>query len=65
MSIQVTFTTEQFENNAAAILAILKGEVASAAANLTETVAKEEDPVPAKKPAARKPAAKQIGRAHV
>lgn len=58
MSIQVTFTTEQFENNAAAILAILKGEVASAAANSTKTVAKEEDPVPAKKPAARKTAAK-------
>lgn len=59
MSIQVTFTTEQFENNAATILAILKGEVASAAANSTKTVAKEEDPVPAKKPAARKPAAKE------
>lgn len=58
MSIQVTFTTEQFEKNAAAILAILKGEVASAAANSTKTVAKEEDPAPAKKPAARKPAAK-------
>lgn len=57
MSIQVTFTTEQFENNAAAILAILKGET-SAAANSTKTVAKEEDPAPAKKPAARKPAAK-------
>ena len=58
MSIQVTFTTEQFENNAAAILAILKGEVASASANSTKTIAKEEDPAPAKKPAARKPAAK-------
>ena len=58
MSIQVTFTTEQFEKNAASILAILKGEVASAAANSTKTVAKEEDPAPAKKPAARKPAAK-------
>ena len=58
MSIQVTFTTEQFEKNAASILAILNGEVASAAANSTKTVAKEEDPVPAKKPAARKPAAK-------
>ena len=58
MSIQVTFTTEQFENNAAAILAILKGEVASAAANSSKTVAKEEDPALAKKPAARKPAAK-------
>lgn len=46
MSIQVTFTTEQFEKNAASILAILNGEVASAAANST------------KKPAARKPAAK-------
>ena len=57
MSIQVTFTTEQFENNAAAILAILKGET-SAVANSTKTVAKEEDPAPAKKPAARKPAAK-------
>ncbi|MGL5154243.1 MAG: hypothetical protein ACRC9G_02935 [Aeromonas veronii] len=58
MSIQVTFTTEQFENNAAAILAILKGE-APAVATATKTVAKEEDPAPAtKKPAARKPAAK-------
>ena len=58
MSIQVTFTTEQFENNAAAILAILKGET-YAAANSTKTVAKEEeDQAPAKKPAARKPAAK-------
>lgn len=58
MSIQVTFTTEQFENNAAAILAILKGE-APAVATETKTVAKEEDPAPAtKKPAARKPAAK-------
>ena len=70
MSIQVTFTTEQFENNAATILAILKGETSaatilailkgetSAAANSTKTVAKEEDPAQAKKPAARKPAAK-------
>ena len=58
MSIQVTFTTEQFENNAAAILAILKGET-SAAANSTKTVAtKEEEPAATKKPAARKPAAK-------
>lgn len=58
MSIQVTFTTEQFEKNAAAILAILKGET-SAAANSTKTVAtKEEDPAATKKPAARKPAAK-------
>ena len=57
MSIQVTFTTEQFENNAAAILAILKGE-APAVATATKTVAKEEDQAPAKKPAARKPAAK-------
>ena len=59
MSIQVTFTTEQFEKNAASILAILKGEVASAAANSTKTVAtKEEEPAATKKPAARKPAAK-------
>ena len=58
MSIQVTFTTEQFEKNAAAIVAILKGEVAYSAANSTKTVAKEEDPAPAKKQAARKPAAK-------
>lgn len=57
MSIQVTFTTEQFENNSAAILAILKGET-SAAANSTKTVDEEEDPAPAKKPVARKPAAK-------
>lgn len=58
MSIQVTFTTEQFENNAAAILAILKGEVASAAANSSEVATKEEEPAATKKPAARKPAAK-------
>lgn len=58
MSIQVTFTTEQFENNAAAILAILKGEVASAAANSSKVATKEEEPAAAKKPAARKPAAK-------
>lgn len=58
MSIQVTFTTEQFEKNAAAILAILKGET-SAAANSTKTVApKEEEPAATRKPAARKPAAK-------
>lgn len=58
MSIQVTFTTEQFEKNAAAILAILKGET-SAAANSTKTVAtKEEEPAATKKPATRKPAAK-------
>lgn len=57
MSIQVTFTTEQFENNAAAILAILKGET-PAAANSSKVATKEEDPAPAKKPAARKPAAK-------
>lgn len=58
MSIQVTFTTEQFEKNAAAILAILKGET-SAAANSNKTVAtKEEEPAATKKPAARKPAAK-------
>ena len=57
MSIQVTFTTEQFENNAAAILAILKGE-APAVATATKTVAKEEDQAPAKKPAVRKAAAK-------
>lgn len=58
MSIQVTFTTEQFENNAAAILAILKGE-APAAANSSKVATKEEDQAPAtKKPAARKPAAK-------
>ena len=57
MSIQVTFTTEQFENNAAAILAILKGG-APVAANSTKTAANDEDAAPAKKPAARKPAAK-------
>lgn len=38
MSIQVTFTTEQFEKNAAAILAILNGGVASS----TEAGQKEE-----------------------
>lgn len=38
MSIQVTFTTEQFEKNAASILAILNGGVASS----TETSQKEE-----------------------
>ena len=58
MSIQVTFTTEQFENNAAAILAILKGEVASAAANSSKVATKEEEHAATKKPAARKPAAK-------
>lgn len=57
MSIQVTFTTEQFENNAATILAILKGESVATAAT-AKTAAKEEEPAAAKKPAARKPAAK-------
>ena len=57
MSIQVTFTAEQFEKNAAAILAMLKGGSASTD---TKTVAKEEDTAPAKKPAARKPAAKPV-----
>ena len=38
MSIQVTFTTEQFEKNAASILAILNGGVATS----TETSQKEE-----------------------
>ncbi len=55
MSIQVTFTAEQFEKNAAAILAMLKG---GSAATETKTVAKEEEPAQTKKPAARKPAAK-------
>ena len=58
MSIQVTFTTEQFEKNAASILAILKGEVASAAANSSKVATKEEETAATKKPAARKPAAK-------
>lgn len=58
MSIQVTFTTEQFENNAATILSILKGEFVAAAATAPKTTAKEEEPAAAKKPAARKPAAK-------
>ena len=58
MSIQVTFTTEQFEKNAASILAILKGEVASAAANSSKVATKEEEPAATKKPAGRKPAAK-------
>ena len=57
MSIQVTFTIEQFENNAATILAILKGET-SAAANSSKVATKEEEPAATKKPAARKPAAK-------
>ena len=57
MSIQVTFTTEQFENNAATILAILKGET-SAAANSSKVATKEEEHAATKKPAARKPAAK-------
>ena len=57
MSIQVTFTTEQFENNAATILAILKGET-SAAANSSKVATKEDEPAATKKPAARKPAAK-------
>ena len=60
MSIQVTFTTEQFENNAVTILSILKGEAAAKAetAPAKKAAGPEEDPVPAKKPAARKPAAK-------
>lgn len=61
MSIQVTFTTEQFENNAATILAILKGEAAAKAETVPAKKAstQEEDPAPAaKKPAGRKPAAK-------
>lgn len=60
MSIQVTFTTEQFENNAATILSILKGEaVAAAAATDTKAVAKEEAPAQAaKKAPARKAPAK-------
>lgn len=62
MSIQVTFTTEQFEKNAATILAILKGEVAAKAETVPAKKApvQEEEPAAAtKKPAGRKPAAKQ------
>ena len=61
MSIQVTFTTEQFENNAATILAMLKDGIAvKTEVNATTSVAaNEEEPAPAaKKPAGRKPAAK-------
>lgn len=61
MSIQVTFTTEQFENNAATILSILKGEAAAKAetAPAKKAAGPEEEPAPAaKKPAGRKPAAK-------
>ena len=57
MSIQVTFTTEQFEKNAATILTMLKGET-SAAANSSKVATKEDEPAATKKPAARKPAAK-------
>lgn len=57
MSIQVTFTTEQFEKNAAAILAMLKG---GSAATETKTVAKEEEPATTttRKTATRKTATK-------
>ena len=62
MSIQVTFTTEQFENNAATILSILKGGATiETEVNATVSVAvKEEEPAATttKKPAGRKPAAK-------
>ena len=62
MSIQVTFTTEQFEKNAATILAMLKDGIAvKTEVNATTSVAakEEEEPAPAaKKPAGRKPAAK-------
>ena len=54
MSIQVTFTTEQFENNAATILSILKGEAAAKA----ETAPAKKAAGPEEEPAARKPAAK-------
>lgn len=61
MSIQVTFTAEQFEKNAATILAILKGEAAAEAAPVKKAAQapaeQEEEPAPVKKPA-RKPAAK-------
>ena len=50
MSIQVTFTTEQFEKNAATILAILTGGVASS----TEASQKEETTTTANKAAGSK-----------
>lgn len=50
MSIQVTFTTEQFEKNAASILAILNGGVASS----TETSQKEETTTAGSKTTTRK-----------
>ena len=50
MSIQVTFTTEQFEKNAASILAILNGGVASS----TETSQKEETTTASNKSAGSK-----------
>lgn len=50
MSIQVTFTTEQFEKNAATILAILTGGVASS----TESSQKEETTTTANKAAGSK-----------
>ena len=50
MSIQVTFTTEQFEKNAASILAILNGGVASS----TETGQKEETTTASNKSAGSK-----------
>lgn len=54
MSIQVTFTTEQFEKNAATILEILKGGAPAA----EPEVEKEKAPPAGRKPAGRKPAAK-------
>ena len=50
MSIQVTFTTEQFEKNAATILAILNGGAASS----TEASQKEEQTAASNKTAASK-----------
>ena len=50
MSIQVTFTTEQFEKNAASIMAILNGGVASS----TETSQKEETTTASNKSAGSK-----------
>lgn len=58
MSIQVTFTTEQFEKNAEAILAILNGGASSAESSQKEETTAASSKQADKKPAGRKPAAK-------
>ena len=59
MSIQVTFTTEQFEKNASTILAMLKDGLAiKNEINATGPKEDASSAAAAKKPAGRKPAAK-------